>query len=301
MTALVITAKAVSEASAYHQVVFGWPSASGDPQPGGWTLCADVDADYLTAWEARIAGYVEAAYGRSHPMTVSGFTLDWYARIAGTLGGACFRVARRVPRLDRRSVAFRCHPEEHYPDGLAMLDERFWCLPDDEAAGEPEATVVPDEAALAGVLRAEVRAHADDFLAGYVSGAKLPRRHRIGAFFDGLDTGVWFGGGHADRGRPRGAELRRVRCSPAGPRSSARPLRCTCSPIPGDASTSAAAGWAAATTTSRRRRRRLRHLPPGRRQTEPGATPSWTEGPWPVPGTPLILSKGLEEVGVLPR
>ena len=51
-----------------------------------------------------------------------------------------------------------------------------------------------DEAALADVLRGQVRMHADDFLAGYVGRAKLARRHRLGAFFDGLDTGVWYGG-----------------------------------------------------------------------------------------------------------
>jgi hypothetical protein len=53
--------------------------------------------------------------------------------------------------------------------------------------------VVTDEAALAAVLRAGVRAHADDFLAGYAGGARLARRHRLGDFFDGLDTGVWYG------------------------------------------------------------------------------------------------------------
>lgn len=39
--------------------------------------------------------------------------------------------------------------------------------------------------------RAQVRAHADDFLATYRPGARLPRRDLLGAFFDGLDTGFW--------------------------------------------------------------------------------------------------------------
>ena len=75
-----------------------------------------------------------------------------------------------------------------------MLDSRFWCLPSDPEAPHPDAEVVSSEAELAAVLRSQVRAHADDFLAGYVGGAKLARRHLLGAFFDGLDTGVWYGG-----------------------------------------------------------------------------------------------------------
>ena len=61
-------------------------------------------------WQAGSRIYVERAYGRSHPMTVSGSALDSYAGIAGLLGGACFRQARRVPRLGRAALAFRCHP-----------------------------------------------------------------------------------------------------------------------------------------------------------------------------------------------
>ena len=160
----------------------------------GWTRCADVDAGFLAAWENRIEDYVARAYGRSHPMTVSGYALEWYAGLAGLLGGACFRQARRVPRLGRAALAFRCHPEDEYPDSIALLDSRFWCLPNDPAADHPDATVVADDDALAAVLRAQVRSHADDFFRAYAGRARLPRRHKLGAFFDGLDTGVWYGG-----------------------------------------------------------------------------------------------------------
>ena len=77
------------------------------------------------------------------PMTVSGFVLDWYASLPGVVGGACFRQARRVPRLDRASLALRCHPEEQYPEAVALLDPRFWCLPDSRMPPIPTPTWWP--------------------------------------------------------------------------------------------------------------------------------------------------------------
>ena len=186
---LAATAAAVDALNEWLHVRLGWPD-----EADGWTRCADVDADFLAAWEDRIEDYVAGAYGRSHPMTVSGYALEWYAGLAGLLGGACFRQARRVPRLGRAALAFRCHPEEEFPDSIALLDSRFWCLPEDPAADHPDATTVADEEALAAVLRAQVRSHADDFFRAYAGRARLPRRHKLGAFFDGLDTGVWYGG-----------------------------------------------------------------------------------------------------------
>ena len=109
------------------------------------------------------------------------------------LGGALFRLARRVPRLDRDAVAFRLAAEA-YPDAYALLDARFWCLPTDPAADHPDATAVADEPALAAVLHAQVRAHADAFLAEHPSRGRLPRRALLGAFTDGVDTGLWLGG-----------------------------------------------------------------------------------------------------------
>ena len=183
------TATAANELNEWLNVRIGWPE-----DRAGWVDCADVDATAIADWEARVDPQVLQRYGQTHPMTVSGFVLDWYASLPGVVGGACFRQARRVPRLDRASLAFRCHPEEQYPEAVALLDPRFWCLPDDPDASHPDADVVASEAALAAVLRCAVRAHADDFLAGYAGGAKLARRHLLGAFFDGLDTGVWYGG-----------------------------------------------------------------------------------------------------------
>jgi hypothetical protein len=160
----------------------------------GWTRCSEVDAAHLAGWEAATAAALPGWYGAgADPTTASAHVLHWYAAVAATAAAALFRHARRVPRLDRAAVAFRCPAGTLIPDATALLDDRFWCLPADPDAGHPDATVVTDEAALAAVLRAQVRAHAEDFLAGYVPSARLPRRARLGAFFDALDTGVWRG------------------------------------------------------------------------------------------------------------
>lgn len=195
MAPLHATAARASAATEWADVRMGLPAAD-------WTVCADVDRAFVAAWEERIGASLVREYGRSHPTTVAAYLLDWYAGVPGGVGGAFFRLARRVPRLDRGSLAFTCEPDEHYPVGTALLDERFWCLPDDLDADHPAATAVVDEAALAGVLRSQVRAHADAFLGEvFLPGrrpVRLARRALLGAFFDGLDAGIWYGGDPAD-------------------------------------------------------------------------------------------------------
>ncbi|GAA4815447.1 (2Fe-2S)-binding protein [Nocardioides caeni] len=172
--------------------VHEWLAVVLDTSPrDGWLLCSEVDAGVIADWERRAAESQVRYDGRSHPVAAASYALGWYADIASRIGGTCLLLDRRVPRLGRDALAFRCHPEDHYPDGVAFRDPRFWCLPDDPDADHPDATVVADVTALGAILRAEVRAHADDFLSSYRPGARLPRRDLLGSFFDGLDVGFW--------------------------------------------------------------------------------------------------------------
>lgn len=159
--------------------------------PEGWLRCSEVDTSFMAKWERQAAESQLRYDGRSHPTAAASYALGWYADIASRIGGMCLLLERRVPRLGRHVLAFRCHPEDYYPDAVTFLDSRFWCLPDDSDAAHPDATAVADESMLGAILRAEVRAHADDFLATYRPGARLPRRDLLGAFFDGLDVGFW--------------------------------------------------------------------------------------------------------------
>ncbi|MFC5994874.1 (2Fe-2S)-binding protein [Pseudonocardia hispaniensis] len=187
-TALAETAARVSAAVEGLDIRFGSADVPAEP---AWTRCSAVDADFLADWERAAAADLLRRYGATHPTTAAAYVLHWYAKIPGAVGAALFRHARRIPRLDRDALAFHRAPDDPAPSGAALLDERFWCLPDDPAAEDPAATVVPDETTLAAVLRSQVRIHADAFLADYGPGVPLPRRARLGAFFDGLDTGIW--------------------------------------------------------------------------------------------------------------
>ena len=57
------------------------------------------------------------------------------------------------------------------------------------------------------MLRAEVRGHADAFLETYPAHGRLPRRALLGAFTDGIDTGLWLGGDPAPDRLPAEAAL----------------------------------------------------------------------------------------------
>ena len=198
MSPLAASAERLAEA-------FDLPVVLGDPGPG-WTCCADVDAAFVTRWERDVAAEHVKEYGRTHPSAAAGYVLGWYAGIPAALGAALFRLDRRVARLDRSVVAFRLAAEA-YPEAYALLDDRFWCLPGDPAADHPAATVVADEAELAGVLRAQVRGHADDFLALWPGHGRLPRRALLGAFTDGVDHGLEVGGEATPEALPPEAEL----------------------------------------------------------------------------------------------
>ncbi|MGH3616062.1 MAG: (2Fe-2S)-binding protein [Pseudonocardia sp.] len=176
----------------------------------GWVRCVDVigDAVFLRRWQADVGGALGTEHEMVPPITSATYVLSWYAAIPAFMGAVSFRLDRRVPRLAPEALGFHRHQREHRPDGIALLDGRFWCLPDDPAAEDPVATVVADEQVLAAVLRGQLRAHADAFLVGYDPGVRLPRRALLGVFFDALDGAIWAAG-------------KRIGCEGAGVRDAA--------------------------------------------------------------------------------
>ncbi|WP_146001131.1 hypothetical protein [Brevibacterium sp. Mu109] len=172
-------------------VRLGIPSTQGT-----WDLCTSVikDQRYVRRWQDAVSEELARIYSTPASrvgVTAAACVLDWYAYAPGFLVGAMFHIARRVPNVAPEVVAFRRNPVEHWISGTALCDNRFWCLPDDPAADDKEAHVVGDEVALAAIARAQVRNHADRFLASYDPGVRLPRRALTGVFFDSLDSGPW--------------------------------------------------------------------------------------------------------------
>lgn len=155
----------------HRTVRLGLPAEEPD-----WVRCVDVigDAAFLRRWRADVGGVLGAEHEVVPPIISATYVLSWYAAIPAFVGAVSFRLDRRVPRLAPEALGFHRHQREHWPDGIALLDRRFWCLPDDPAAEDPVATVVADEQVLAAVLRGQLRAHADAFLAGYDPGVRQP-------------------------------------------------------------------------------------------------------------------------------
>jgi FhuF 2Fe-2S C-terminal domain len=179
---------------------------AGPPRAGdGWTRSADL-VDGGSALEALIA--VDAERGmRDHgvplrPDVAASFCLHRYAWRVCLLMSLPWFLDRRVPHLPVQAVSV------NGPAGHASADIRtFSCLPDDPAAGRPEARVAADEAALRHALRQAAAEHL-----GPVLNAFRPRLRRgphalWSMATDALVEGLWHIGGLLDQERRAAADL----------------------------------------------------------------------------------------------
>lgn len=175
---------------------------SGTRGEPGWVRCANAlrGPELFDRWRADLAGQLAEHHGPVAEQVPAGYVLQWYLGVPGYLGGMTFHHVRRVPSLAPEDVAFRLASGTFHVEGIAVLGRRFWCLPGDPDAGSPDATAVADEDALAGVLRAEVAAHAERFLQVYGPRVRFGRRTLWGAATDALDAALWVAG------REHGAE-----------------------------------------------------------------------------------------------
>lgn len=197
----------VAELAARLDGVAAWLSVRrGFPSGPGWARCSDVLADpgALPRWLGGVARAVQAQNGGWVPplVTPASYLMGWYLDVPAYTGGLAFGVARRVPDLDQGSLAVHLAPGG-WPDGVALLGDRFACLPDDPDADHPAADVVRDERALAQVLRDRVAAHARAFHSVYRPPVKIGSRQRWGMLTDVLDTALWTSGvqtGDEERG-----------------------------------------------------------------------------------------------------
>lgn len=176
------------------------------PEPRGregysvpWIECADAlsDATFFPRWRAGVARRLAEQHALPEPATIpakitGGYVLQWYLIIPTYLGTLLFHSARRVPALAPRRLAFRL--DSAALREVALRPGRFWCLPDDPDARHPDAVPVPDEAALAAVLRHEVIMHATRFLTVYDPQVRFGHRTQWATVTDVLDSGFLLAG-----------------------------------------------------------------------------------------------------------
>ncbi|GHF74555.1 hypothetical protein FHX82_002148 [Amycolatopsis bartoniae] len=166
------------------------------PEADGWRRCADLlgDPARFAEWRTRLGGWLHDRFGEAPARTTAGYVMSWYLHVPAYAAALLLHHERRVPLLHPEELAFRLGPDRPHPDGIAVLGTDFHCPPDDPAAGCPEATVVPDERALAAVLRARYLTHATRFVQAYAPTCRLGRRMLWAGATDALDNALWWVG-----------------------------------------------------------------------------------------------------------
>lgn len=201
----------------------------GAPQDShDWVNCASLlsDTTLFDRWRASLAEWLLDQYGDAPERTTAGYVMAWYLSVPGYLAALLFHHERRVPSLRPEHLAFRRTRPRPHPESIAVLDRRFVCLPDDPAAGTPEATVVPDERALAAVLRGRYTAHAARFVTAFAPTVRFGPHTLWAAATDALDGSMLLAGrygGDETAGVVDGALLLPERLAPLTSASTMRP------------------------------------------------------------------------------
>lgn len=159
-----------------------------------WTFCDQALSDpaCFTRWRAAVAQRLAQQHGHVPDQTTAAHVLQWYLGIPTYLGAMLFHSARRVPSLEPQQLAFRL--DLAWVREVAVRPGPFWCLPGDRDADHPDATPVPDETALAAVLRRQVVAHATRFLNVYGPLVRFGRRTLWAAVTDMIDVTLLIAG-----------------------------------------------------------------------------------------------------------
>jgi FhuF 2Fe-2S C-terminal domain/Ferric iron reductase FhuF-like transporter len=129
----------------------------GQPSGEGWIAALEAFAPH-TAHLDRLIAVTQARLRTTAPTIIASALLQDYQWPLLSTAIACFLLDRRVPDISVASCRVRYNPESE-ADALALGSRRFSALPDDPAANHPDATIVPDLAALRATLRTSIEAH----------------------------------------------------------------------------------------------------------------------------------------------
>lgn len=129
----------------------GWISAPTLMQP---------ESPYLI----RLLEQAGVVYGTPDRQIWASFFMNSYAWLVASVSLGCYLAAERVPDLTPANVSLRFNQDAGYAAGISFANSRFWALPDDIAAGHPDATIMPDRAALRDTLRRQIETHMRDLI-----------------------------------------------------------------------------------------------------------------------------------------
>lgn len=191
-TALADSLRGVSPVTTWAEIRYGLP----EHPPEEWVNCGRLLAEptRFDIWRKALAEWLELNYGDAPERTTAGYVMGWYLTVPAFMAGLLFHSARRVPSLRAEDLAFKLGPDRPHPVGIALLAGDFACLPGDQGADRPEATVVADENALAALMRARFAAHAAQFVSSFGQTTRLGRRTLWAAATDALDNAAWMAG-----------------------------------------------------------------------------------------------------------
>ncbi|MEE1784968.1 (2Fe-2S)-binding protein [Streptomyces sp. SP17BM10] len=180
----------------------------------GWIPAADL-ADHPAAVHDLIAHDAHqglARYGRPlRPDVAAGFALHRFVWPAALLFTAPWFLERRVPLLDPADVSLRRRTGE-----VTVRPGAFACLPDDPAAGLPQARPVPGGAALAAELRRAMGGFLAPVLAAFRPEVRRGPRVLWAMATDAAVEGLWYVAGLLGEEERARAELTAL-LDPAAP------------------------------------------------------------------------------------
>ncbi|WP_432093024.1 (2Fe-2S)-binding protein [Streptomyces sp. bgisy100] len=181
-------------AGAYTRLAEVFPGLRVTEEPprsgGGWVAATELAAggtavDAFLAWDN---AQILRDYGQqARPDVIASFGLHRYAWPACLLFTVPWFLLRRVPRVPVGQVSFQ--------RTLGRMTARvrdFACLPDDPAAGLPNARVVPDEEALRAEVREAVAEHLGPVLDGFRPRMRRGPRALWGMATDEIVEGLWY-------------------------------------------------------------------------------------------------------------
>lgn len=167
-------------------------AAEAWPPPGErWIVLNDI---------VEIPGVVDsliqdllAGEARGRRDVAGSYLASWISgTAAGIAAGALITMGRAWP-LPPQGIALHRHADGWF-DGMALKNSTVWILPDDPAAGSPDAVVFEDTKALGAALAAEVARVVEPVFAAVRTATRYPTRSMWGSLADGIaGTALWRG------------------------------------------------------------------------------------------------------------